>query len=56
MQRVGGRLHGLFWELMIYYDANVDIKVGVRAEDVEARMVQITKDLIRLGQWVWILF
>lgn len=28
MQRLGGRLHGLFWELVIYYDANVDIKVG----------------------------
>lgn len=28
MQRLGGRLYDLFWELMTYYDANIDIKVG----------------------------
>lgn len=39
MQKLGGRLHSLFWELIIYYGASVDITVGVRVEDVEARMV-----------------
>lgn len=39
MQKLRGRLHGLFWEVISYYDASVDIKVGVRAEDADARMV-----------------
>lgn len=41
-----GRLHGLFYELITYDDASVDIKAGVRVEVVEARVVQIMKNLI----------
>lgn len=36
MQKLRGRLHGLFLEQIIYYDASIGIKVGVRVEDVEA--------------------
>lgn len=45
MKKLGG-LHGLFQELITYDDASVYIKVGVRVENVEARMVQIMKNLI----------
>lgn len=26
MQKLRGRLHGLFWEVISYYDASVDIR------------------------------
>lgn len=48
MQKPGGRLHVLFWELIIYYDARADIGVVDRVEEVGARVVQITKGFIKL--------
>jgi hypothetical protein len=43
-----GRLHSPCWELVIYYDASVGIKVEeVRIEDAESRIVKILNDLIK---------